>query len=433
MLEGLKLAVTGLLANLLGYSPAPLPAVPFVPWQEAKIFSTAAQSDPTVTAIVEDYLNQLAAQGFDRQQQGVWLQSEWAYFGQYRDDIPVAAASLTKIATTLAALQTWGPDHRFQTRFWARGAMEKDVLRGDLVVEGSGDPLLVWEEAIAVGNALNQLGIRQVTGNLIIKGNFYLNFKSNPQVAGELFRQALAGQRWTAAIVRQYQQLLPGTPRPQLAIAGAVEVRDALPPGSRLLLRHQSLPLTEILQQMNIYSNNEMAEMLAQGVGGPQVVAQISAEAAGVPPAEIQLVNGSGLSTENRLSPRAASGMLMALERQLAGSPVKVGDLFPVTGRDRTGTMQWRSMPVGVAVKTGTLAQVSALAGVIPTQERGPVWFAIINHGPNIEKFRSEQDRLLQRLAQHWQLQPEKMMARRAETVFLGDPSRNLPVGGRQE
>ena len=65
----------------------------------------------------------------------------------------------------------------------------------------------------------------------------------------------------------------------------------------------------------------------------------------------------------------------------------------------------------------------SALAGIIPTQERGPVWFTIINHGGNIEKLRAEQDKLLQRLAQHWQLMPNAIAT---QTILsLGDPSRN--------
>ena len=95
-------------------------------------------------------------------------------------------------------------------------------------------------------------------------------------------------------------------------------------------------------------------------------------------------------------------------------------------GRDKTGTVQWRNLPDGVAVKTGTLAQVSALAGVIPTKERGPVWFAIINHGPNIDRFRVEQDRLLQRLTNHWNLTPVASPAKATQPVKLGDPKRNI-------
>jgi len=43
----------------------------------------------------------------------------------------------------------------------------------------------VWEE-IALGNSLNQLGIKRVTGNLVITSNFAMNYKFNPSVAGQL-------------------------------------------------------------------------------------------------------------------------------------------------------------------------------------------------------------------------------------------------------
>jgi len=58
-----------------------------------------------------------------------------------------------------------------------------------------------------------------------------------------------------------------GTPRPRVVISGSVQVATLPVPKQILLLRHQSLPLAQIIKEMNIYSNNEMAEMLAQSLG----------------------------------------------------------------------------------------------------------------------------------------------------------------------
>ena len=79
-------------------------------------------------------------------------------------------------------------------------------------------------------------------------------------------------------------------------------------------------------------------------------------------------------------------------------------------------------------MKTGTLNEVSALAGMLPTRERGLVWFTLINQGQGIEFFRNEQDRLLQRLAKHWQVVPTIPLVPNADQVFLGDPRRNVPA-----
>lgn len=427
MLEVVGASLVGLLINILGQGPVKLEAIPLVSWQEAAIFRASVEPDAKLEAIVEQYLEGLSALGMASKAQSIWIQSDWTELANYQGTVPVSAASLTKIATTLAALDKWGVNHRFETSVYATGSVKDGVLQGDLAIQGSGDPLFVWEEAIAVGNRLHQLGIRQVTGNLVVVGNFSINYKSNPAVAGQLLKQGLDARLWPPAALQSHAALPPGTPRPQVAIAGTVLVQPTLPEAARLLLRHQSLPLAEIIKQMNIYSNNEIAQMLADSVGGAETVAQLAAKKANVPPAEIQLVNGSGLGVDNRISPRAVCAMLRVLERELASQSLKVADLFPLAGRDRLGTMKRRSIPAGITVKTGTLNQVSALAGVIPTQERGPVWFAIINHGNKIEQFRAEQDRLLQRLSQHWQLMP--VTATIPGKAYLGDPRRNLQVG----
>jgi len=77
-----------------------------------------------------------------------------------------------------------------------------------------------------------------------------------------------------------------------------------------------------------------MSEMLAELLGGPAAVDAINTKITGVGEEEIQLINGSGLGVENRLSPRAVIEILKALDRKLANQPIKVADLFPVGGRD---------------------------------------------------------------------------------------------------
>ena len=423
MQELFGLAIANLLTNILGFNLEPLQPIMVAAWQQAKIFDVLTTPDPVVEKIVDDYLQNITALGFSSDTQGLWIQSDWAYLGQNQSNIPLSAASLTKIATSIAALETWETDHRFETLIYTLGSLKDGVLTGDLVIQGSGDPLFVWEEAITLGNQLNKLGIRQVIGNLIIIDNFSMNFKSDPQTSGELLKVGLDKSRWRRILEQEYQSFPPNTPRPQVAIAGKVQVQSNLPEGSQLLIRHQSLSLAELLKQMNLYSNNAMAESLAQSVGGAMIVAQKAAKAANVPLEEIQLINGSGLGVENRISPQASVAMLIGIQKKLKGNPINVTDIFPMAGRDTTGTVKWRNLPDGVAVKTGTLAQVSALAGVIPTKERGQVWFSIINHGYNIERFRVEQDRLLQRLADHWQL--TNISSTQQTKPYLGDPQRN--------
>ena len=57
------------------------------------------------------------------------------------------AASLSKVAVTLAALETLGAEYQFVTQIGTNGSIQNGILQGDLIVEGSYDPFFVWEEA----------------------------------------------------------------------------------------------------------------------------------------------------------------------------------------------------------------------------------------------------------------------------------------------
>lgn len=357
--------------------------------------------DLVTNAKVLEYVKLLAAQGFPMQTQGVWMQSNSALLANYGGTVPLPAASLTKVATSLVALQTFGPEHQFMTLIGATGPIQNGVLRGDLVVEGGQDPLYVWEEAVNVGNLLNQMGIKRVTGNLVIVGKFYMNFKTNPETAGNLLKLGLNSQIWPAEAESQYKTLPSNTPRPLVVVDGTVQVLTQAPSNLQPLVRHYSFPLAELIKKMNQFSNNYMAEMLADSVGGAKVVAQKAAVAAKVPPAEIQLVNGSGLSPENRISPRAICAMFRAIENYLQPYKMTVGDVFTVVGQDQ-GILEKRSLPSLAVVKSGSLNNVSALAGALPTQKQGTIWFAILNSGGSLERFREQQEALLKGFVTEW-------------------------------
>jgi D-alanyl-D-alanine carboxypeptidase/D-alanyl-D-alanine-endopeptidase (penicillin-binding protein 4) len=359
--------------------------------------------DPTTNAKIQVYLDRLEAQGFSKDGQGVWIQTQDQLLANHQGTVPLPAASLTKVATTLAALETFGPDYRFTTIFGTNGTIQNGRLDGDLVIQGGEDPFFVWEEAIAVGNLLNEMGIRSISGNLIISGRFYMNYKENPLEAGELLKQSLNANLWGAEASAQHQTLPAGTARPNVVIEGSVSTKDFAQEQFIPLVKHNSLPLAELLKKMNQYSNNAMADMFAKAVGGASIVAKKSAEAAGFPQNEISLINGSGLGMDNRISPRAVCAMFLSIENILKPYKMSVSDVFVVIGKD-PGILEPRQLPQLAIVKSGSLDSVSAVAGALPTQEQGTVWFSIINVGNNLTGFRSEQENLLEDFSTEWGL-----------------------------
>jgi D-alanyl-D-alanine carboxypeptidase/D-alanyl-D-alanine-endopeptidase (penicillin-binding protein 4) len=403
-------------------------------WESPWLKQTLA-ADPQAEAIVQQYVAGLAAAGLATESQGVLIEVGNYPVAKHLDTRRLPAASLTKIATTLAALETWGVDHRFETLVGFQGTLANGTLQGDLIVRGGGDPLFVWEEGIALGNALQQLGIQRVTGDLIVLDRFEMNFKTDPLTAGMLLKQAMNAKAWGAEIRRQYQTLPPGTPQPQIQIDGTVQVGSTtlVNQVTGWLLLHQSLPLAAVLKAMNIYSNNVMSDGVARTLGGPAKVMQVAHQVAGVDPVEIQLINGSGLGEDNQISARAVVAMLKAIHTKLQADNLTVADVFPIAGVDR-GTLQDRRLPPYAALKTGSLSTVSALAGAFPTANKGVVWFAIINYGLGLESLRERQDRLLTDLEEQWGRSMElpsslKITIQLNQDPYrLGDPQRNQPL-----
>jgi serine-type D-Ala-D-Ala carboxypeptidase/endopeptidase (penicillin-binding protein 4) len=363
---------------------------------------TVALSSPTsiLTPSLNTFLQGTIASKSPQQSQGVWIQTNTQLLANYQGTTPLSAASLTKAATSLAALQTLGPNYRFVTKVGTTGPIKNGVLNGDLVIQGGQDPFFVWEDAIALAAVLQQQGIRQIKGNLAIAGPFYMNFESNPTAAGTFLQQGLDSTLWPAEALQQFQALPPHTAKPQLKISGTVIAKQNLPANVQWIAQHQSFPLADLLKKMNRYSNNPMADMMAKVIGGASVVAQKAIAATGVPASEIQLVNGSGLAVENQMSPRAVCALFLAINKLVRSHNMTVADIFTVIGTDES-VLDQRPLPKQAVLKSGTLDTVSALGGALPTRQGGVVWFALLNNQGNVETFRNLQEKLLNTLQQN--------------------------------
>ena len=77
-------------------------------------------------------------------------------------------ASVLKLVTTAAALDILGPNHRWTTRIHMSGAIVGDVLQGNLIIEGGGDPRLAHEDLARLLRRLRALGVREIQGDLLL-------------------------------------------------------------------------------------------------------------------------------------------------------------------------------------------------------------------------------------------------------------------------
>jgi serine-type D-Ala-D-Ala carboxypeptidase/endopeptidase (penicillin-binding protein 4) len=86
----------------------------------------------------------------------------------WQADLPVNPASLMKLLPTLAALEQLGPTYTWTTPVWLQGTVRDGVLDGSLVIKGQGDPRLVIERVWLLLRRVQQLGVREIRGDIVL-------------------------------------------------------------------------------------------------------------------------------------------------------------------------------------------------------------------------------------------------------------------------
>ena len=158
----------------------------------------------------------------------------------------------------------------------------------------------------------------------------------------------------------------------------------------RVLARYTSPPLREYLRVVNHESHNLFAELIVRTVGrvrtgdghpssATRAVLDILGEM-GVPLERVTLLDGSGLSPGNRVSPAT----LVALLREVSQTPMwpEFWASLPEAGRRRGLGRMYRSAAAGnLRAKTGTIDRVSALTGVVRSRDGERLAFSILSNG----------------------------------------------------
>lgn len=402
-------------------------------------------------------------------------------------------ASLMKLLTTYAALELLGPGYTWKTEAWMHGKISDGVLQGDLVLRGSGDPKLTFEQFWLLLRQLRARGLREIRGDLVLDRSRFdnasitapgmeafddqplrpynvtpdallLNFKalriqlvpnpanqtlallSEPQLANldiiNLIKPAPHDcGNWKDAL---HAELSSGNQRMQLILSGnyplacgekswhlgvlphaqyvegvfrqlwqelggslSGSLREAsLPAGAQLLASSVSPPLSEVLRDINKFSNNVMARQLyltlgseyptiAGGTeGGAKVIrAWLQEKQLNFP--EMVLENGAGLSRRERLSADSLARLLLLAWR----SPLMPEFLASLSLSAIDGTMKHRLNLQALAgqahVKTGSLEGVKAIAGYVHDKSgRWHIVVFLVNHA-NAAASQAAQDALL--------------------------------------
>jgi D-alanyl-D-alanine carboxypeptidase/D-alanyl-D-alanine-endopeptidase (penicillin-binding protein 4) len=181
----------------------------------------------------------------------------------------------------------------------------------------------------------------------------------------------------------------------------------ATPAAARLVGTHRSPVLSDIVRDINKFSNNVMARNLFLTIGAatgkPPATTMKSAQAitaflhrSALPMTGLLLDNGSGLSREEHISALSLADLLVAAN----SSPVAqvFTESLPIAGVD--GTMAHRLTNAGAGgnahIKTGTLRDVRAIAGYVGASNGESYVVVSFINDPRAEAARAAHDALLE-------------------------------------
>src|SRR5680860_50278 len=372
-------------------------------------------------------------------------------------------ASTAKLLTAAAALRGLGPDFRYTTRALATAAPGADgTLAGDLVLRGSGDPTLATPEftrldprrpstpLAAIADQVVAAGVRRVTGRVLGDAG---PFDGDPIPEGwhPGYLTGLDGARSTGLTVNAGRRLTivdgqlraEAAPDPVVTAAaelvhllgqrgvsvdggagwlpagtpGAIATVDSVDTIATVnmveLAAVSSPPLLDLLRFMVGFSDNAIADQLFLTLGGvvqddPTWRGGETAVRTALAPLDLdwsatRLADGSGLSRANRMSPALLAELDIAmsssaLAEQWVSTMAVVGERGTLRSRLRDTVVESRARG-----KTGTLADVRALAGAVLGPDGRRYHFALLANGldgAGARAVRALQDRVLLILAE---------------------------------
>ena len=88
-------------------------------------------------------------------------------------------ASVMKLVTTTVALDLLTPAYRWKTEVYKDGNVNNGVLAGNLVIKGYGDPSFKAQEFWRLLMSLQQAGIKEIKGDLIIDKSVFIKSVGN--------------------------------------------------------------------------------------------------------------------------------------------------------------------------------------------------------------------------------------------------------------
>lgn len=309
-------------------------------------------------------------------------------------------ASTQKLFVSISALSTAGRDYAFRTHAFVDGNIRTDstgrrYLSGDVCIRGCYDPTMQIDAVERLGEKVLALQLDSIDGRIVVDNRVRLDNKRIKDVP-QYFAEALHGY-----LVAKGMKFASASPC----------ATSAEPLSRGWCIGTVSTPITDVLPRMLKKSDNTFAECMLLNLCSMgrnnewsyarcKEVVMDMVEGAGGSLADYRIIDGSGLSHDNRSTPELLTTMLRYAYRDEEVFPY-IYDNLPIAGIDGTLSDRMKSGPAynNVRAKTGTLNAVSTLAGYVTASNGHKLAFAIMVNNVALGTGKALQNNICQELA----------------------------------
>jgi D-alanyl-D-alanine carboxypeptidase/D-alanyl-D-alanine-endopeptidase (penicillin-binding protein 4) len=328
-------------------------------------------------------------------------------------------ASVSKMFVTHWALHELGADYRFATLVHITPVGDHVV---DIHLSGSSDPFWGRQLTHYLISELHRLGVSEVRSftfdeNFKLRWSVLVNFEKPMNPLPEEIAAGIMAHIKTLA--KEYPETLQESMKAGLAMAQLPELIDFTVGQVKFLAKSQfqkrastktfvlrSAPLGSYLKEMNVVSNNHVADKLYDLLGGSEKFKAFYKANLGLNQRHFVFVNGSGNSVllgqtpdgravklYNKATCETLIRVLLALQNETSQQSISLTDVLAVAKTDG-GTLSPRydGLPNAVIAKTGTVDPAVTITGLASTLQ-GPVYFAVLLKAEGVidwEKARDE-------------------------------------------
>lgn len=322
--------------------------------------------------------------------------------GSHNISTPLIPASIMKSVTTAALLNKVGPNYRYHTGIFIDGPLDMGILRGNLVIVGACDPSVnsmsepygqnIIEE---ITDALRLAGINKIEGKIIIDESEFAGSPRPDSWMAADFRESYG----TGIHAFNFENNARGgrsvenpsyvfISRLKSALAKemiSIDEKD-LGIGKRTqIFDHVSPPIDEIMRSCMMRSDNMFAEAMLRTYGKLEGKDGSTPSAANceyafwverkMPMEGVEIIDGSGLSRQNRVTAEFMNGILTQMSRDAT-----YASFFPLAGQEGTLKKFLAETPLDsyIAMKTGSMKGIQCYAGYKLDEDYVPTHSVVI-------------------------------------------------------